>query len=739
MKNIRVWRQKITAAVAVVLLLVAIAPALHVSADLESCTANVSPQSVTPGSDNSFVFGINNTSTNPISWLKISSPNTAFFTVASASAYQWQANTTNSDATFDQGSLNSGGQLNFSVEVIAGNNTTSPLSWTVQASDNPSGSNAITCGGDTGVSIEIQPVQLEVTNVHLTSLSDTAVTVLWDTNKPASSTVYYGDSENYGSQEDNGTLTTSHSITLNNLTANTGYHYQVSSTDSDNNTVMAADNTFLTAIQGSISSGPTPITTKIPIKAVPTEKIPPTITIATNFTKPQKSVPTISGSAADNEALAAIEYSLDGGKNWLPVDKAPGLGTKKSEFSFTPQNLQDGNYQVVARAIDTSGNQTTTPAQTLIIDRLPPIVGGNVMYIGSQIVEPNADGVVVGLVGVDQKITLSAVGGATSITLTAAGAGNKTSNAQNFTLTQSKDTGLWSGVMSFNKQGTYALTAKAVDGAGNTTNRALNNVQVQEAGKAVDAKTGKDVNATVTTYYRAEDTNNWTVWDGQAYSQDNPVATNNKQHNYGYYLPAGTYYVRVSAPGYKTVITNSFTLDRLTGLSSTFRLSHKPGLDLGPLHVRLPWPSWGQTPLNLSNKTASGNTSKSQPLPQFSLRETNGTTLKTSSLYGKPTILTFVSTWALPARDQLAILADTAIPALNIVPVSSGESLAKLTAYADIAGYPIPILADSDNQLADSLKLSSLPVHYFIDRHGVVKKVKVGVLSKEELLKNVEL
>jgi hypothetical protein len=45
----------------------------------------------------------------------------------------------------------------------------------------------------------------------------------------------------------------------------------------------------------------------------------------------------------------------------------------------------------------------------------------------------------------------------------------------------------------------------------------------------------------------------------------------------------------------------------------------------------------------------------------------------------------------------------------------------------------LPIFADPDATLAVPYNLSSLPVHYFLDRKGVVKKVVYGALSEEEL------
>lgn len=84
-----------------------------------------------------------------------------------------------------------------------------------------------------------------ITNVKVTVLSPTSVTVTWTTNEPATSKVRYGATTDYGLEASDATLVTSHSITLTDLTPGTQYHYEVisvgSSTDHD------ADATFSTS------------------------------------------------------------------------------------------------------------------------------------------------------------------------------------------------------------------------------------------------------------------------------------------------------------------------------------------------------------------------------------------------------------------------------------------------------------------------------------------------------------
>lgn len=79
------------------------------------------------------------------------------------------------------------------------------------------------------------------------SLTTTSATIVWQTNEPADSRVDYGLTSSYGDYTSNAALVTSHSLVISNLTADTLYHFSVSSTDADQNgPTTSSDQTFTT-------------------------------------------------------------------------------------------------------------------------------------------------------------------------------------------------------------------------------------------------------------------------------------------------------------------------------------------------------------------------------------------------------------------------------------------------------------------------------------------------------------
>ncbi|HSX31879.1 MAG TPA: redoxin domain-containing protein, partial [Candidatus Saccharimonadales bacterium] len=497
-----------------------------------------------------------------------------------------------------------------------------------------------------------------------------------------------------------------------------------------NNIGTSADSTFMTA--SITQSSNQPINTVVPIKAIPTESVPPTIVLTTSLQTPFKQTPTIRGEATDNEALAGIEYSTDGGQNWLPTDGLGALPSKKTTFSFTPVNLDDGNYAVLARAIDTSGNTAKTATATLVIDRLPPQVGGNVISLGPQILTPDKSGVSRTLVGIDQKITLSAVGGPTAITLTATSdKKNNSGKPMSFSLAKSADTGLWSGILVFTQPGNYSLTANSIDGAGNKTSRIIQTLQIQTPAQVIDTSKRSGLTATVTAYYFEPELREWAVWDGGAYGQKNPQTTG-KNGAFALMLPPGKYYFKTTAGGYRNLVSTIFTTDKPTPITSVLAMKKKTLLAIGNDVAQV------QIGTGTVSKPNEKQSLAGHVVPSLSLQASNGQTVNSLSWLGKPTVLTLTSIWSPATAQQVPALTELQKNTdINVVPVAVQERIGKTRVYSELSGYKLQWLADSDSALTNNLKVQSIPTHYFVDRKGIVRKTITGTLTKDEILESL--
>jgi len=475
------------------------------------------------------------------------------------------------------------------------------------------------------------------------------------------------------------------------------------------------------------------------IKTVPTEKIPPTISLSTDVTKPFRQAPTIQGVAGDNEALARIEYSVDDGKNWLPVDKvvasdkADASSTRAVTFSFTPILPEDGNYKLQVRATDTSGNIAVSPTLTLVIDRLPPQVGEAVISFGPEVLPVGSGGLTTLVAHTDYRFTASSIGGATEITIDARRPGTSAVEST-YAMSADQTSGLWSGVLSLAKSGLFELTANSLDGAGNRTSRSLGSVAVMPVGQILDSH-GKAINQSqVTLYYFEPGSQTWVIWDGAPYGETNPQVA--KHGQYSLMVPAGKYYLEATSDGFTKTLTRSVSVNKPTSLAADISLGSAPQIRIGSLRLVLPTTTLVQQPIILNQvRLVPHSTSLiGKTLPDFNLATLNGGTRRAAQLNGRPTVLTMVNLWSPLSTDQLAALAKLQRNTdIGVIPVFVQENVPFAKNYLSTGGYTLDGLADPDGVLVGPLDLGAGPKHVFLDRSGHIRKVIVGVLSELDL------
>ncbi|HEX3082172.1 MAG TPA: Ig-like domain-containing protein [Candidatus Saccharimonadia bacterium] len=595
------------------------------------------------------------------------------------------------------------------------------------------------------------PSDITISNVAVGDVGQTQATITWDTDVASDSQVAYGLDGAYGSQSAlDSALVTSHSVTVSGLVANTAYHFAVTSaTPADGGTATSGDNTFLT--DAPVPPAPPPVTggggttsdggvTKVlpghtprgtvAIKTAPTETTPPTVALVTSLAKPFSQEPAISGLAHDDVAVARVDYSLDGGRSWVVVPNPPGLGGKSVSFSFTPPRLDDGNYSLVVRAADTSGNVAQTEPVALVIDRQPPAVGAALVSFGPQVESVDAAGQLESVAGLDQTISLNAVGGPVSIMVEAAKAGSA-QPSHSFALRQDPASGLWTGVLAFDQAGTYQLRANAVDGAGNRVVRELAAVAVRGAGVvAADTSKASIGAAKLTVYYRQAATGAWLVWDGPAYGEVNPLRTRG-DGSFSLVLPAGTYYLKAEAEGYKTEVTREFTLDATTPVTPRLALTKRTVWRIGNWSWMLPGLALAPASVNVAPRTATATASLvGKPLPAFAVAGTGGTLLTPVNLRGKPAVITILSSWAPVSAEQLPALADLrGKGSVNVVPLYVGERVGRVTATLARGGYNLTAYTDDTAALIPELPQPNLPTHIFVSSAGIVTGTYTGVLT----------
>ena len=697
-------------------------------ASLTGCQANLTPESLNTSTNGTLTFRLLNSDSNgnPLKWIKISAPSSNFVITSAGGTYTTGTSvaTDGSNVIIRLSGLAAGESADYEIGVTTGASAADAAAFTLQASDTTEGDSPIICSVNGTVAI-ISGGQGGVNISNLTiSVSSTTAIISWNTSANATGSVNYGTTSGYGSSASDTNSSTSHSVTLSGLTPSTTYHYQVTSTNGSDS-ALSSDNTFTTAAAGTTTTTVTTVTTTTTVTAAVVKDITaPSVSITTDFNEPFAVAPEITGKASDTSRIVKVEYSIDGGSNWIYAE-ALDLGEKSTVFNFVPDLTEDGNYKIVVRALDGAGNTGKSKTYNLIIDRLPPLIGGNIWSIGPIPVLPNLNGVITVLAGVDHKITMSAVGGPTSIDLII--------NGTIYPMTKSVDSGLWSGIVNFVSPGHYVVKVKSIDGANNETVRDLNSILVIDSGKIKEKGTDTIIReANINICQQDELSKVWSLWDGQSFGQENPQVITDG--SYSYFLPSGTYYLTSTVSGYKKVTSKIFKIKTPTTLNTNIEMERgwwvNPFKSINMSVIRSKVIANEQEYNSLIGKEA----------PRFLLPSITGQELDLVSLRGKNRMLVFLNTWLPATSEQISVIsALEKIYKDRISIIMIEENISKVSVFAKKGGYnDLSIVADPDGTLVDSYYVNSLPSSYFIDRKGLVQKMITGVVLGDEIINNLD-
>jgi hypothetical protein len=693
------------------------------------CSVGISPQNVLKGSNTQTVIRVSNSSSSATyKWVKIISQS-GNLSLAALSAEGWSTAEGSTESTFyNETGIGPGLSQDFNVEVST-EDVEDTMNLGINISESPAGIDPVSCGTVTVTSVVVVQTTPVVSNISL-SVGSGSAAVTWDTDIITNSRVDYGITDAYGSTVTGADYVNNHSLTMGSLSASTTYHYKLTSVGTAGGSFATSDGTFTTSPPGATTTVTTTVTTtttKTETKMI-SDTVPPSVSLSLEFDKVYMVSPEMNGKASDNKGVSYLEYSFDDGVNWLPIDMGSSIGQKSVAFSFTPSISDDGNYFLQVRAIDGSGNKGTSVSYTLIIDRLPPLVGGSLISLGPLNLIPNKEGLIVTLAGLDQKLTLSAVGGPIQIDLFDK---DKTSS-----LDKSSETGLWSKIINFSSLGVHQLRIKAIDGAENQTERTIGQILVVKPGEIVNKNTREPVHkAKISLYVLDEFSDTWVLWDAKTFGQDNPQVTSD-DGVYRYFLPAGTYYYKISAPGYSSQVSKIFKVSETTPINNIFELTPLFSIGFGDITIIFPDFFADKVDIKINTPDIMPTTSQEYLLtgqvPLFSLPSTAGE-FDSVSLMGRSSLISFVNTWSPLSLDQIVILNSLDAQKYRYAVVIPQESVSKVTIFQKRGDYTFPIIIDADGLLIEKFNLHSLPTHYFLDRKGVIKKTIVGVLKREEI------
>lgn len=143
-------------------------------------------------------------------------------------------------------------------------------------------------------------------------------------------------------------------------------------------------------------------------------------------------------------------------------------------------------------------------------------------------------------------------------------------------------------------------------------------------------------------------------------------------------------------------------------------------------------------PIGAGGSAGSSDTERAGPVvgapaPELIASTIDGRVVNLADLRGRPVWLTFGASWCQACRAENPDI-ESAFEAatdrdLAVIAVFIAEDDAAVSDYAHLVGLTYDKVADPHRDLAGRYRVVGLPSHFFIDRHGVVRDLRVGSLD----------
>jgi len=122
--------------------------------------------------------------------------------------------------------------------------------------------------------------------------------------------------------------------------------------------------------------------------------------------------------------------------------------------------------------------------------------------------------------------------------------------------------------------------------------------------------------------------------------------------------------------------------------------------------------------------------------PNWTEPTSAGKRLSLESLRGKPVYLNFFATWCPPCNEEApdvnALQKQYAPRGLQVVGIDELEDAKKAAQFVQKFGLVYPAVVD-DGTLQTQYNVNGLPVHVFIDKQGVIRKIVQGEMTKKAI------
>ncbi len=124
--------------------------------------------------------------------------------------------------------------------------------------------------------------------------------------------------------------------------------------------------------------------------------------------------------------------------------------------------------------------------------------------------------------------------------------------------------------------------------------------------------------------------------------------------------------------------------------------------------------------------------------PDLQLLNPEGQSVSLSDSRGKPILMNFWASWCVPCLIEMPYIQEIydewTDKGLEVLAINVGESPSHVKEFLQSQGLHLPVLLDTNEEVALKYNVRGFPTTFFVDKDGIIQIIKVGpFLSKAEI------